>query len=215
MNHVLHLFSLGDLPFFLVIGGFLNLFGGDKKTENVTTSNTSVDASKTTTDSNNVSDWLQQNLAQIKNSTRIQNTDIRTTDSYNRTTFSVMSDVGNINPGQSVSPALDSAGIAAIFNSVLSHPISGITPNSIAADPNADPMDFAGISRIGVQTIQASGGVLGDFYKGVTDLTKVSSPTSAVNNPNANPLNSPWFWPVAAVITVVFIFFAFRGRGGK
>lgn len=206
LHHFAELFVV--LP---VMGSFLNLFGGDKKEANTTNLNTSTDNSVTKSNSDNISNWLQQNLAQITNSTRINNTNLENTDSFNRTAFTILSDVGNIQPGTPVSPALDSVGIQNMFASVLSSPV--LAKNAIAKDPNKNPMDFAGISSIATQVIDSSGkNQLGTYYQGITDLSKATSPTYAPNNPNASPVNSPWFWPVVAGLGIVALFLAFRPR---
>lgn len=188
---------------------FLNLFGGDKKVNNTTTQNTSVDASTTASNSNNVSNWLQQNLAQIKNSTQINNTNLELTDSFNSTAFTLFADVGNITPGSTRSPLLDSKSIENIFDGVLKSPV--LNANDISKDPNvnAKNFDFAGTSKIAADVITSSGkNQLGTFFEGVTDLSKATSPTNAVNSGSASPLNSPWFWPamVALVLGVVILF---------
>jgi hypothetical protein len=183
---------------------FINLFGGDKKVNNTKTENTSIDASTTKSNSDNVSSWLQQNLAQIKNSTAINNTSLENTDSFNRTSLSLFSDVGNIAPG-SGTQGLESASMERIFDSVLRSPV--LNANTISKDPNANSknFDFTGTSKIATDVITASGkNQLGTFFEGVTDLSKATSPTSASN--------SPWLYPLIGVVVIVVAFLFFRRR---
>jgi MYXO-CTERM domain-containing protein len=182
---------------------FLNLFGGDKKVNNTTTTNNAFDQSVTKSNSDNVSNWLQNNLSQISNSTRINNTNLENTDSFNRTQLTVFSDVGNIAPGSTVSPMLDSVGIQNIFDGVL----KSTNPNRIDKDPNgnAKNFDFTGTSKIAVDVIDSSGrNQLGTFYSGVNDVTRSASPTYVGNS--GNPLNSPMFWPVLGLLALAAIF---------
>lgn len=205
--NLFHHFSESWFLVLPVVGSFLNLFGGDRKEANTTTTNTSIDNSITKSNADNTSNWLQQNLAQIRNSTNINNTNLENTDSFNRTAFTVLSDVGNIAPGSAVSPALDSVGIQNMFNSVLKSPV--FNANAIDKDTNNARLDMLGISTIARDVIDSSGrNQLGTFYEGVTDLSKVTTPTGQ----NASPFASPWFWPVVGGLGALVIFLLFKRR---
>lgn len=177
----------------------MGLFSTKKTTTTVNETN-QFDQSQHFENAFNTSYWLQQNRSDIRNESSVQNLMLQNTDSFNRNDIRNLANVGNNVGANGPDPFLDSEGMAKIFDSVFSNPIVGITPNKIAADPNANPFEYSFAQQTDSiqRNIDSLTQGLSRFMGGVVDLTKVSSPTSATNA----AVSSPWFWPVVAIIVV-------------
>jgi hypothetical protein len=151
-----------------------SLFGtsGDKTTQN-TTNNATYDYTRNNTDniegSFNTSDSrvfntaLTRNQSSINNDTRIQNTALQLTDSFNRFATNNLANVGNTNIGATGTSADD--GLA------LLKAIQGLQPNysgmnTATPDLTKGLLDFSALSRIATENISASGGVAKDVFGG-------------------------------------------------
>jgi hypothetical protein len=171
-----------------------SLFGtsGDKTTTNATTNNNydytksntdNIEGSFNTSDSRVFNTALTKNQSTIANDTRIQNTALQLTDSFNRFLTNNLANVGNTNIGASGTSGDDSVKLLQAMRALQPN-YAGM--NTATPDLSQPLLDFNSLSRIATDNIAASGGVAKDVFSGfadnVTATGKSNNPTPATSN---------------------------------
>jgi hypothetical protein len=182
-----------------------SLFGssGDKTTQN-TTNNATYDYTRNNTDniegSFNTSDSrvfntaLTRNQSTISNDTRIQNTALQLTDSFNRFTTNNLANVGNTNIGTSGTSGDDAAKLLAAMRGLQPN-YSGM--NTSTPDLSAGLLDFNTLSRIATDNIKASGGVSKDVFTGFADNVTATGNNNNPTSPTTSLLMVAVFGAIA------------------
>lgn len=192
-----------------------SLFGtsGDKTTTNQTTNQTydwtksnsdNVEGSFNSSDSRVYNTALTRNQSNINNDTKIQNTALQLTDSFNRFTTNNLANVGNTNIGKSGTSADDTAALLLAMQGL--QPPRGL--NDAVPDLTTGLLDFNTLSQIATANIKASSGQAKSVFDGFA--SNVSATTGGVASMNSGGTSDLVKYGLLAVVAIVIAFFAFK-----